>query len=49
MTKGRSCTTAAPRPSVRPIERHGNEAELARRGYVGLSSQERLLAFLRSL
>jgi CxxC motif-containing protein (DUF1111 family) len=33
------------------IERHGNEAELARRGYLGLSSQERerLLAFLRSL
>jgi CxxC motif-containing protein (DUF1111 family) len=33
------------------IDRHGNEAELARRGYAGLSlaERERLLAFLRSL
>ncbi len=33
------------------IERHRNEAELARRGFAGLSPQdrERLLAFLRSL
>jgi CxxC motif-containing protein (DUF1111 family) len=33
------------------IERHRNEADLARRGYAGLSPQdrERLLAFLRSL
>ncbi|MGH9373412.1 MAG: di-heme oxidoredictase family protein [Vicinamibacterales bacterium] len=33
------------------IERHRNEAELARRGYVGLSQQDRdrLIAFLRSL
>lgn len=33
------------------IERHRNEAELARRGFVGLSQQDRdrLIAFLRSL
>jgi CxxC motif-containing protein (DUF1111 family) len=33
------------------IARHRNEADLARRGYIGLSStdRERLLAFLRSL
>ena len=36
---------------VDAIERHGNEAELARRGFRGLSPQDRdrLIAFLRSL
>jgi CxxC motif-containing protein (DUF1111 family) len=36
---------------VEAIERHGNEAELARRGFAGLRSSDRdaLLAFLRSL